>query len=155
MKRKVVIAVLAAALVVTAAVAVFVRQNQPSSGGKSPAPAHTSKTGSPVNIPAHYATTPERGSLKPTLSPEMFKGKTREAYRAVREIPDTIAQLPCYCYCDTGFGHESLQSCFVDDHAAHCGVCVDEALTAYKLQKEQGLTAPKIRERIVAEYSSL
>jgi len=31
-------------------------------------------------------------------------------------------------------------------------VCVDEALLAYRLEKE-GLTAPQIRDRIVAEYS--
>jgi hypothetical protein len=68
-------------------------------------------------------------------------------------MPQTIAQLPCYCHCDEGFGHKSLQSCFVDDHAAHCDICVKEALAAYKLQK-QGLTAPQIRERIIAEYSS-
>ena len=52
-----------------------------------------------------------------------------------REAPQLIAQLPCYCYCDRGFGHKSLHSCFVDDHAAQCAVCVDEALLAYNLQK--------------------
>jgi hypothetical protein len=62
--------------------------------------------------------------------------------------------LPCYCHCDEGFGHKSLHSCFVDDHASHCAVCVDEALLAYKLQTEGGLTPEQIRERIVAQYSA-
>jgi len=77
---------------------------------------------------------------------------TREAYKVAGEIPQTLAQLPCYCHCDEGFGHKSLQSCFVDDHAAHCAICTEEALAAYKLQK-QGLTPAQIRERIIAEYS--
>jgi len=102
-------------------------------------------------VPAHYETAPPRSSLAPTLAPEKFTGKTQEAYRVVREAPQLIAQLPCYCYCDRGFGHKSLHSCFVDDHAAHCAVCVDEALLAYNLQK-RGLSPQQIREQIIAQY---
>ena len=94
-------------------------------------------------------------SLPPTLAPEAFTGKTRLAYKAVREIPETIAQLPCYCHCDRGFGHKSLHSCYVDGHASGCAVCVEEVLTAYRLQKQEGLSPEQIRERIIAEYSKL
>lgn len=104
-------------------------------------------------IPAHFEIAPSRSSLGPTLEPAKFTGLTRDAYRAVREIPVTIAQLPCYCHCDKGFGHKSLYSCFEDDHAAHCAVCVNEALLALKLEKEQKLTPAQIRETIVAQYS--
>jgi hypothetical protein len=104
-------------------------------------------------VPA-YQTAVEAKSLKPTLPAGEFVGKTREAYAVAKAIPETLAQLPCYCYCDRGFGHKSLHSCFEDDHAAHCAVCVDEALLAYKLQKEQGLSPEQIRETIVAKYSS-
>ena len=108
----------------------------------------------PSRVPAHYQTAPAQASLAPTLPPEQFTGKTREAYSAVREIPQTIAQLPCYCYCDEGHGHKSLYSCFEDNHAAHCAVCVQEALLAHKLEKEQGLNATQIRERIVSAFGS-
>src|SRR5215213_5738490 len=104
-------------------------------------------------IPAHYEHAPSRASLGPTLEPEKFSGVTREAYRAVREIPQTIAQLPCYCHCDRGMGHKSLYSCFEDDHAAHCATCINEALLALKLEREQKLTPVQIRDRIVAQYS--
>ena len=104
-------------------------------------------------IPAHFEVAPSKSSLGPTLAPEKFTGITRDAYRAVREIPVTIAQLPCYCHCDKGYGHKSLYSCFEDDHAAHCAVCVNEALLALKLEKEQKLTPAQIRETIVAQYS--
>jgi hypothetical protein len=103
-------------------------------------------------VPAHFKTPPNVASLPPVIDPEQFTGQTRAAYRAVREIPQTIAQLPCYCYCDEGFGHKSLHSCFEDDHGAHCAVCVQEVLMAYRMEKEMGLKPAEIRERIVAQY---
>ena len=126
--------------------------NQPAA--QTPAPRHehppnaTAKT-----VPAHFEVAPSKSSLGPTLNPESFTGITRDAYRAVKEIPVTIAQLPCYCHCDQGFGHKSLYSCFEDDHASHCAVCVNEALLALRLQKEEKLTPAQIRDRIVAQYS--
>ncbi len=121
----------------------------------APAHDHAANPSAPDlhTIPAHFEVPPSRSSLGPTLEPEKFAGITRDAYRAVREIPVTIAQLPCYCHCDKGFGHKSLYSCFEDDHAAHCAVCVNEALLALKLEKEQKLTPAQIRETIVAQYS--
>jgi len=94
------------------------------------------------------------GALPPTLQPEQFFGPTREAYRVVREIPETIAQLPCYCHCDQSIGHKSLHSCFQDTHASQCVVCVNEALIAYNMQKS-GMSPAQIRERIIAQYSKM
>jgi hypothetical protein len=130
-------------------------QSQPLAPNHSASHAHHSPEtsgGIAQTIPAHFETPPSRASLGPTLPPERFTGLTRDAYRAVREIPVTIAQLPCYCHCDRGFGHKSLYSCFEDDHASHCAVCVNEALLALKLEKEQKLTPAQIRETIVAQY---
>jgi hypothetical protein len=45
-----------------------------------------------------------------------------------------------------------LHSRFEDNQAANCATCIQEALTAYALQK-QGLSAKKIRERIMVEFS--
>lgn len=119
----------------------------------SPA-AHNHATETPAKtIPAYLEVAPTRASLAPTLAPEKFFGPARDAYRAVREIPVTIAQLPCYCHCDRGFGHKSLYSCFEDDHASHCAVCVNEALLALRLEKQEKLTPQQIRDRIVAQYS--
>lgn len=103
-------------------------------------------------IPAHYEHAPSRASLGPTLEPEKFTGPVRDAYRAAREIPETLAQLPCYCHCDRGMGHKSLFSCYQDDHASHCATCVNEALLALKLEKEQKLSAAQIRDRIVQQF---
>ena len=154
MKKRIVIPVLLTVLAAGALLACN-RQEQQPPARKEAARTRTPQSPAETEVPAHYKTEPAKGSLAPTLSPEMFEGRTREAYRAVGEMPELIAQMPCYCHCDKGFGHKSLQSCFVDDHAAHCDVCVREALAAYKMRKEQGLTGPQIRERIVAEYSKL
>ena len=107
----------------------------------------------PHRVPAFQAKASAK-SLGPTLEPSEFIGKTREAYTVAKAIPATLAQLPCYCECDKGFGHKSLHTCFEDDHAAHCAVCVDEALLAYKLEREQKMSPEQIRETIIAKYSS-
>jgi hypothetical protein len=41
-----------------------------------------------------------------------------EAYRIAREIPEVLAQQPCYCYCGESFRHRSLLDCFATDHGA-------------------------------------
>jgi hypothetical protein len=107
----------------------------------------------PKRVPAHLEEAPAIASLGPTLSPEKFVGDTRIAYRYVKEIPQTIAQLPCYCNCDRSAGHKSLYSCYEDDHAAHCQVCVDEVLLAYRLDKKEKLSPAEIRKRIVEQYT--
>ena len=114
---------------------------------------HSTETAQRNRVPA-FSDAMNARNLPPTLSPEQFIGPTRDAYRIVREIPETIAQLPCYCYCDTSFGHKSLYTCFQDNHASQCAVCVNEALIAYDLQKNAGMTPAQIRERIIAQYSA-
>ncbi len=107
----------------------------------------------PGRVPA-FEQSPKAAHLPPTLAPSQFIAKTREAYQVAKEIPETLAQLPCYCHCDQSFGHRSLHTCFVDDHASQCAVCVDEALLAYRLQKEKGLKPEQIRELIIEKYST-
>lgn len=114
--------------------------------------ANHSASVTPAGVPA-YQSALEAQTLKATLAPAQFVGKTRDAYKAAQQIPETLAQLPCYCHCDEGFGHKSLHSCFEDDHASHCAVCVDEALLAYKLQKEQKLSPEQIRKIVISKYA--
>jgi Protein of unknown function with PCYCGC motif len=104
-------------------------------------------------VPAHYTTAPALDTLAPTLSPEMFSGNIRQAYEVAQKIPQTLAQLPCYCHCDVGHGHKSLQSCFVTEHGESCGICIGEALMAYQLEKQK-LPIEEIRKRIIAAYGT-
>jgi hypothetical protein len=114
--------------------------------------ANTSQAVQPGRVPAHFTDAASARPLKPTLDPEQFTGKIRRAYTIAREIPETLAQLPCYCYCDQGFGHKSLHSCYEDDHSAHCATCVDEAILADRLQKAN-FTPAQIREQIIQRYA--
>ncbi len=59
---------------------------------------------------------PETG-LPKTLDPDLFKGKAKRAYQVAREIPEILAQIPCFCECEP-FGHENLLDCFIDNHGA-------------------------------------
>ena len=53
--------------------------------------------------------------LPKTLDPKLIKGKDREGYQVAKEIPEILAQLPCFCGCEA-VGHENLLDCFVDEH---------------------------------------
>jgi Protein of unknown function with PCYCGC motif len=160
MKRKAIILVLAIIVVAIVAVAMM-RQKQTTPVTRQRAPVAQEPvtparqtTRLVERLPAHYEVPPSASGLAPTLPPERFTGMTKEAYKVAGEIPQTLAQLPCYCHCDQSIGHKSLHSCFVDDHAASCAICTMEALMAYRLQREQGLTPAQIRDRIVTEYSN-
>ena len=115
-------------------------------------PAHNHAT--LARVPAYYKSPPTLNALPPTLSPEIFTGNQRLAYQAAKEIPQTLAQLPCYCHCDKGFGHKSLLSCFETEHGENCGICIGEALMAYNLEKRAKLNVVQIREQIITAYGS-
>lgn len=59
---------------------------------------------------------PQTG-LPKTLDPNLFKGKAKRAYEVAKEIPELLAQMPCFCECEP-FGHENLLDCFIDRHGA-------------------------------------
>jgi Protein of unknown function with PCYCGC motif len=112
-----------------------------------------SNAASKVRIPAHFTEAPPLASLGPTLSPGQFTGKAKQAYQVAKEIPQTLAQLPCFCECDKSIGHKSLHSCYEDEHAVGCEICKDSALIAGDL-KRQGIGDAEIRSRLVTMYSS-
>ena len=106
-----------------------------------------------ARVPAHYEATPPLNTLRGTLPPEVFTGNVRLAYQVAKDIPQTLAQMPCYCHCDMSQGHKSLHSCFEDEHGMNCGICIGEALMAHDLQR-QGFNPTQIRERIVKAYGT-
>lgn len=55
--------------------------------------------------------------LPQTLDPNLFRGKAKQAYQVAKEIPEVLAQMPCFCECET-YGHETLLDCFIDHHGA-------------------------------------
>ena len=59
----------------------------------------------------------QKTGLPKTLDPNLFKRKAKEAYQIAKEIPEVLAQIPCFCECEA-YGHENLLDCFIDSHAA-------------------------------------
>jgi Protein of unknown function with PCYCGC motif len=121
-------------------------------GHESPTPASASAPTMAKRVPAYFKEPPDLKLLPATLSPAMFSGQTREAYQIAKDIPETLAQLPCFCYCDYSVGHKSLHSCFEDEHSVGCALCQDSAMMAKEL-KEDGLNIEQIREKLIAKYS--
>ena len=142
-------------------VALWSKDQRPATANTAPVehrPSAPSQTQMPMReyaakgrVPAYYQTPPDISTLPPTLSPEIFTGNKRLAYQAAKEIPQTLAQLPCYCHCDRGHGHKSLHSCFESEHGENCGICIGEALMANNLEK-RGVSVSEIRKQIIAAY---
>ncbi len=53
--------------------------------------------------------------LPKTLDPSLFRGNAKAAYRIAKGIPNVLAQMPCFCSCES-YGHENLLDCFIDKH---------------------------------------
>lgn len=99
-------------------------------------------------VPVHYDRAADAMPFPATLEPRSFKQtEVREAYQTAKEIPEVLAQQPCYCYCQRK-GHRSLLDCFKTDHAASCSICVREALLAAQMHRQQK-SAQEIRRAIV------
>ena len=147
MNRKVILVILVLAVVAAAACA-----SSDERGGSAQRPAkQTEKAASPSSETASHAPQ-QMGGHEHGAQSDMPAFLTTAA--DLKTLRPTLAQLPCYCHCDRGFGHKSLQSCFVDEHAAHCAVCIDEALVAYQLEKKEGLKPEQIRERVIEQFSN-
>jgi hypothetical protein len=92
------------------------------------------------------------GEMRRVLDGQHFAGQAGRAYRAAAEIPDVLDHLYCYCECEPAIGHKSLKSCFVDLHGANCGICQQQAIMAWRLNKRQ-LPILQIRQKVDQAFS--
>ena len=87
-----------------------------------------------------------------TLDPAQFSGQTRVAYEAAKEVPEVLAQLPCYCSCMGGaIGHRNNLDCFHDHHGVECSMCQEIAIDARDWYNS-GLDIDRIREKVKDKY---
>ncbi len=101
-------------------------------------------------VPPYFKSVEAAKPLPAGLPAERFKDRpvVERAYQIAHLIPKVLAQEPCYCGCNTEFGHRSLLDCYASDHTAGCAVCVKEAFLAYELHR-QGKTPAQIRAAIM------
>lgn len=107
------------------------------------------------DIPAYNAKPPAvDAKMPPILTPSALSPGSKhypfqaKAYLIAARIQRTLHQLPCYCHCDQHMGHNSLRSCFADEHGAQCSTCLQELYYASQMLK-QGKTAKQIRDGII------
>ncbi len=76
-----------------------------------------------------------------------------EAFDLVRQIPQVVDGIRCYCGCAELPESYSLLSCFEGDGmASHCAVCQGEARLAFRLHRA-GRTLDEIRAAIDERYA--
>lgn len=92
------------------------------------------------DIPAYNASAPTK-ALPPILHDAQLTGVYFShpyqvtAYKMAAKVSPVLHQMPCYCRCDLGMGHNSLHSCFEGLHGAECSTCMKEAAFAYQQTK--------------------
>ena len=99
----------------------------------------------------------------PTPRPGIDGSKVRKAadladhpdmiplFDGVREIPQVVDGIRCYCGCDERPDSYSLLSCYEDGMATHCLVCQGEGRLVARLHGE-GKTLEEIRAAIDLEF---
>jgi hypothetical protein len=113
------------AVVVSALLATACTQQTGSAGNGAATPHANHAAGSAPQakatprVPDHFLNPTEAKPFPVTLDPKQFSTPSVvKAYQLAKDIPEVLAQQPCYCYCDAGFGHKSLLHCHIDDHSA-------------------------------------
>lgn len=81
------------------------------------------------------------GLASTILDPASFQNEeVRATYAKARQMPERLEKMYCYCRCkeNEALNHKSLLTCFQDEHAAECGICLKEAQQAF-LDRQDGL----------------
>lgn len=90
------------------------------------------------------------------LTAEQLEGTDRDViavFDMVREIPQVVDGIHCYCGCATQPGFRSLLICYTGAGMARaCHICQGEGRLAYRRSKE-GQTLDQIRRAIDARYA--
>mgnify|MGYP001821020792 CR=1 FL=1 len=90
-----------------------------STGDEAKAPPQPpSRSAANTRVPPFHEDVNEAKPFPETLSPSLFDNPVvSRAYQVAGEIPEVLAQQPCYCFCQ-GHGHGSLLDCYTDDHGS-------------------------------------
>ena len=91
-----------------------------------------------------------------TMDPSYFSKdpKAMAAYQVAKDMPEVLAELPCFCGCMTALGHKSNLFCFRDEHGSGCNICEDVALDARDL-KQKGFSLDRIKELIREHFAGV
>lgn len=127
--------------------------------GSSIADARKTATKAPASRAAATNSCASCTERRPVLDPKLFSDtsiyekEVVPAYEVARKHPATLDRLHCFCECQESmrFRHRTLLTCFTDEHAAGCGICIREALMAGELKKK-GLSDEEIETLIESSF---
>lgn len=89
----------------------------------------------PAKTPSAAVETKSAIDLASTIiDPSRFTNPDiRDTYEKAKLVADRLDKMYCYCMCreNPGLKHRSLLTCFQSDHAAECGICLNEGKQAY------------------------
>ncbi len=91
------------------------------------------------------------GETRPVLRPSRFTGKIARAYRVAQENRDLLDSLYCYCNCKPNMGHKSLLTCYTNNHAERCDICLNQALYANSKFKD-GFDIAQVRKAVDKKF---
>jgi hypothetical protein len=85
----------------------------------------------------------------------IYEREVKPAYEAARQYPATLDRLHCFCECKESMTHRhrTLLTCFTNDHAAGCGICIREALLAKEL-KDKGLSDDEVENTVESIFKT-
>jgi len=112
-------------------------------------------TGKTVSDPTSDEALKGPVTLIATLDPSLFTGRARAAYQAAKDVPEILAQLPCFCGCLSSkeLGHKNNLYCFADSHGNICELCQTIALEAKEMSRK-GMPVETIRSNIRKTYGN-
>jgi hypothetical protein len=99
--------------------------------------------------------TPRRGiTAEHVLSAKQLDDRSvAKVFDMVREIPEVVDGIHCYCGCASRKSSYSLLSCFEEDGMAqHCHICQGEARLVHELHGK-GVSLAGIRKSIDDKYA--
>ncbi len=80
--------------------------------------AQSAQPASPADVPPYHESAAAARPFPRLVPAGYFRNPiVARAYEIAAEIPEVVAQQPCYCRCDK-FGHRSLLDCYASDHGA-------------------------------------
>jgi len=131
------LAVTVLALAAAVAAAASAKPKPHSHGAHATAP-KASKPAGKQALNACTQCTERRAVLDPKrfADTRVYDPEAARAYEVARLHPATLDRLHCFCECQESlqFKHKTLLTCFTDEHAAGCGICIKEALLAAELK---------------------
>ncbi len=90
---------------------------------------------------------------RPVQNPNYYTGMVAQVYRWAEEIPQAFDALYCYCRCSDNpkLKHKTLLTCYTDDHASKCSICLKEGQMAWEMT-QKGMEPKDIRVEVDDYY---